>query len=163
MRHDLLFRFRATAVQRHPRHGRGLLSALPGVFMETMAPPKNRKIPVKTPVRLIVVIVLVCVGLLGMISYSMWYFGEQIVDARKRGVVIRKEFVSQPEDQLTIGKSGVSAHQTAGEYLIFVDVKFRDGTRKEYEVDLREPARYEAVKVGDEFDVGPYLSPDIVQ
>ena len=79
-----------------------------------------------------------------------------------RGVITKKEFLPQKEEQVAFGKGGVVAAEFDGRFLIFVDVKFPDGTNKEFEVDLRDKRRFDAVKVGEEFDVGPYVQPDTV-
>ncbi len=99
---------------------------------------------------------------LGFIFYAVFSTGSQITDARMRGLVTKKEFIPQKEEQVAFGKGGVVAAEFEGQYLIFVDVKFRDGTTKAFEVDLRDKRRFDEVKVGDEFDVGPYVQPDTV-
>jgi hypothetical protein len=38
-----------------------------------------------------------------------------------------------------------------------VEVLQKDGTQKPYTVWLNDKKRYDAIKVGDNFDVGPYL------
>jgi dephospho-CoA kinase len=43
------------------------------------------------------------------------------------------------------------------DYIITVEVLQKDGSKKSYTVWLNDKARYDAVKVGDNFDVGPYL------
>jgi len=121
-----------------------------------------RKVEVKTPITRIVGAVGVGVVLLAVVFYAVFSTGRQITDARMRGVITKKEFLPQKEEQVAFGKGGVVAAEFDGRFLIFVDVKFPDGTNKEFEVDLRDKRRFDAVKVGEEFDVGPYVQPDTV-
>jgi len=121
-----------------------------------------RKVEVKTPISLIFGAVGIGVLVLGVVFYAVFFTGNQITDARMRGIVTKKEFIAQREEQVVIGAGGVAAAVFDGRYLIFVDVKFRDGSTKEYEVDLRNKERYDNVNVGDEFDVGAYVQPETV-
>lgn len=121
-----------------------------------------RKVPVKTPFTLIIGSVGVGLLVFGLILYAVFFTGTQITDARMRGFVTKKEFIPQKEEQVAFGAGGVVAAEFDGRYLIFVEVKFRDGTTKEFEVDLRDKRRFDQVNVGDEFDVGPYVQPDTV-
>jgi hypothetical protein len=41
--------------------------------------------------------------------------------------------------------------------VITVEVLQKDGTQKSYTVWLNDKMRYDSIKVGDNFDVGPYL------
>ena len=86
--------------------------------------------------------------------------GSGITDAKMTGVVVAKEFkpMAEPEQQITIHKGGdVRSDRVDGEYVITVEVSLKDGVKKSYTVWLNDKARYDAVKVGDNFDVGPYL------
>lgn len=86
--------------------------------------------------------------------------GSGISDAKMTGTVVAKDFkpMSEPEKQITIHKSGeVRSDKVDGDYIITVEVLQKDGTWKSYNVWLNDKTRYEAVKVGDNFDVGPYL------
>ena len=66
--------------------------------------------------------------------------------------------MSEPEQQITLHKAGeVRVDQVAGEYIITVEVLQKDRSKKSYTVWLNDKLRYDAVKVGDNFDVGPYL------
>ena len=38
------------------------------------------------------------------------------------GVIVRKDFVAQPEQQITVGKGGVTSREVAGEYVLEVRV-----------------------------------------
>ena len=74
------------------------------------------------------------------------------------GRVVAKEFIPAPEQQVTIGRQGgLSATESSGEYILTVEVTTDDKrTKKPYDVWV-DKRRYEAVKIGDSFDVGPYL------
>ena len=59
---------------------------------------------------------------------------------------------------MTIDRKGaLSAGESSGEYILTVEVATDDKrTKKPYDVWVNKK-RYEAVKIGDAFDVGPYL------
>ena len=69
-----------------------------------------------------------------------------------------QEFIPAPEQQVTIDRKGaLSASESSGEYILTVEVTMDDKTtKKPYDVWV-DKRRYEAVKIGDAFDVGPYL------
>jgi len=97
---------------------------------------------------------------LAFILFAVWQMGSGITDAKMTGTIVAKEFkpMTAPEQQITIHRQGeVRVDKVEGEYIITVEVLQRDGTKKSYTVWLNDPARYDAVKVGDNFDVGPYL------
>jgi len=97
---------------------------------------------------------------LAFILFAVWQMGSSITDAKMTGTVVAKDFnpMAEPEKQITIHKGGdVRTDRVEGDYIITVDVIQRDGTKKSYTVWLNDRARYDAVKVGDNFDVGPYL------
>lgn len=118
-----------------------------------------RTVKVQTPWQLIVLSIGAGLLVMGGIVYATWYSMRQIDDAKMTGLVVQKIFTPAPEQQITLGRDGISAQQKKGEYVIVVSVKGRDGQTREYNVWLDEE-RYEALKVGDAFDVGPYLVPD---
>ena len=94
------------------------------------------------------------------ILFAVWQMGAGITDAKMTGTVVSKDFkpMAEPEKQITIHKGGdVRTDKVDGEYVITVEVPQKDGTKKLYTVWLNEKARYDAVNVGDNFDVGPYL------
>jgi hypothetical protein len=97
---------------------------------------------------------------LAFILFAVWQMGSGITDAKMTGIVVAKDFkpMAEPEKQITIHKGGdVRSDKVDGDYIITVEVLQRDGTKKSYTVWLNDKARYDAVKVGDNFDVGPYL------
>jgi hypothetical protein len=94
------------------------------------------------------------------ILFAIWQMGAGITDAKMTGTVVAKDFkpMAEPEKQITIHKGGdVRSDKVDGDYIITVEVLQKDGTKKSYTVWLNDKARYDAVKVGDNFDVGPYL------
>ncbi len=128
---------------------------------KSMSTP-NRVVKTKVPVRVIVSATLIGVVVAGFIIFAVWQSGRGITDARMRGTIISKEFepYPEPEREITLNRSGtVSAQTTKGEYLIAVEVPQRDGTKKTFNVWLNDKQRYDAVQVGDSFDVGPYVVP----
>ena len=122
----------------------------------------NRVVKTELPARVIVSAVLIGLLVVGFILFAVWQSGRGITQARMRGVIVSKEFrpSPEPERQITLNRSGtVSAQVSDGEYLITVEVPQKDGSKKTYNVWLNDKRRYDAVKPGDAFDVGPYLVP----
>lgn len=111
-----------------------------------------------TPPRLIVTAVLIALFVLGFILFAVFQSGRGITDARKTGIVVAKEFTPQAERQITLGRQGgVTARDKEGEYLLKVEVTQTDGVKKIYDVWIQKKDQYESIKIGDSFDVGPYL------
>lgn len=115
----------------------------------------------KTPPALVIGLVIGGIALIVGIFFSVWWLSQQNIEARMRGTVVEKEFIEAPEQRVTIGRSGLEARQIEGEFLIYVDVPNRAGQLTRYRVDLRTRDRFDAIEVGDTFDVGPYLVPVI--
>lgn len=116
-----------------------------------------RTVKTKTPVRLIVMACAIGAAVLFFITFAVWQSGTQIFDARKTGTIIKKEFIAEPEEQIILQKQGqVTARQKDGQYILTVEVKGRDGVTKTYNVYLNKN-QYDAVNVGDSYDVGPAL------
>jgi hypothetical protein len=114
----------------------------------------------KTPASMWIKAVAGGLLVLAFILFAVWQMGSSITDAKMTGTVVAKDFnpMAEPEKQITIHKGGdVRTDRVEGDYIITVDVIQRDGTKKSYTVWLNDRARYDAVKVGDNFDVGPYL------
>lgn len=118
----------------------------------------SRLVRTRLPVRVVAAAFLLGAFLLGFLVLAVWQSGSAIKKARMTGMVVAKEFIPAPEQQVTIGrKSGLSASQFPGEYILTVEVITGDKrTKKPYDVWVGK-RRYEAVKIGDSFDVGPYL------
>jgi len=116
-----------------------------------------RTVKPQTPLSLILGLAALAAILIGMIVLAVWVSQRQIVDARLTGVITEKRFEPAPEEQITIGRDGINALQKKGNYLLVVRVPQRDGSPKDYTVYLPLESQYNAVKVGDNFDVGPYV------
>ena len=118
----------------------------------------SRVVRTRLPVRVIAAALLLGLFLIGFLVLAVWQSGAAIEKARMTGRVVAKEFIPAPEQQVTVGrKGGLSAAQSPGEYILTVEVTMEDKkTKKPYDVWV-DKRRYEAVKIGDLFDVGPYL------
>lgn len=117
-----------------------------------------RVVKPNTPPRVIVTAVLIALFVLGFILFAVFQSGRGITDARKSGIVVAKEFTPQPERQITLGREGgMTARDREGEFLLKVEVTQTDGVKKTYDVWIQKRDQYEAIKIGDTFDVGPYL------
>jgi hypothetical protein len=120
-----------------------------------MADPRTVK--VKTPLRLILTACAIGGGLLFFIIFAVWQSGTQIIDARMSGKIVKKEFIPQQEEQIVLQKQGqVTTRQKDGEYILTVEVTDRQNVTKTYNVYLNKK-QYDAVNVGDNYDVGPAL------
>jgi hypothetical protein len=114
----------------------------------------------KTPASMWIKALAVGVLVFSFILFAVWQMGSGIANAKMTGTVVAKDFkpMAEPEKQITIHKGGdVRSDKVDGDYIITVEVLQKDGTKKSYTVWLNDKARYDAVKVGDKFDVGPYL------
>jgi hypothetical protein len=116
-----------------------------------------RAIEARHPARVIVAAILIGLFLVGFIALAIWQSGTQIEKARMTGQIVAKEFVPRPEHQVTLGRrGGLTAQESEGDYVLTVEVMASGGTKKPYNVWVNKK-RYDALKVGDSFDVGPYL------
>lgn len=117
-----------------------------------------RVVKPETPLRLIIVSILIGLCVLSFIFFAMFQSGRGITEARMRGTVVSKEFTPQPERQITLGRQGsVTARDKEGIFMLTVEVPQTDGSKKTYNVEIMKKDQYDAIKVGDSFDVGPYL------
>ena len=122
----------------------------------------NRVVKTKVPARVIVTATLIGLFSIGFVLLAVWQSGRGLVEARMSGTIVSKEFqpYSQPEKQITLNRSGdVSTQNSDGQFIINVSVPQSDGSKKTFTVWLNDKQRYDAVKVGDSFDVGPYVIP----
>ena len=116
-----------------------------------------RVIETRNPARVIVAAVLIGLFLVGFIVLAVWQSATQIEKARMTGQIVAKEFVPGGERQVTLGrKGGLTAQESEGDYILTVEVIAAGGTKKPYNVWV-DKKRYDALKIGDSFDVGPYL------
>ena len=118
----------------------------------------SRVVRTRLPVRVLAAAFLLGLFLIGFLVLAIWQSGSAIEKARMTGRVVAKEFIPAPEQQVTIDlKGALSAGESSGEYILTVEVATDDKkTKKPYDVWVNKK-RYEAVKIGDAFDVGPYL------
>ncbi|MEI6035638.1 MAG: hypothetical protein WCS65_15335 [Verrucomicrobiae bacterium] len=119
----------------------------------------SRVIKTKVPARIIVSATLIGLFVAGFIIVAVWQSGARISDAKMSGIIVTKEFLpfADSEREITLNRSGtVSARNVDGDYIIVVEVPQKDGKKKAVKVWLNDKSRYDAVKVGDTFDVGPY-------
>ncbi len=120
-----------------------------------------RVVKPQLPPRVIVTAVFIGLFVLGFIIFAVWYSGVGIKNARMSGLVVQKEFVPAPEKQITLGREGgVKSREKDGEYILTVEVPQPDGIKKPYSVFVSK-ALYDTVQAGDNFDVGPYLAPEV--
>jgi len=118
----------------------------------------SRTIKTRPPVAAIIAIVLGCVLLLAGIFYATMYWNRTFVDARMTGVIVDKQFVPEPREEVTIGGQGLRAVNTPGTFTFTVRVRHRDGDSQDFTVWVPE-VMFNNFAVGDNFDVGPYLVP----
>jgi hypothetical protein len=118
----------------------------------------SRVVRTRLPVRVLAAAFLLGLFLVGFLVLAVWQSGSAIEKARMTGKVVAKEFVPAPEQQVRVGRNGgLTATDSPGEYILTVEVPAEDRkTKKSYDVWV-DKRRYEAVKIGDSFDVGPYL------
>jgi hypothetical protein len=117
----------------------------------------SRAFKARHPARVIVAAASIGLFLVGFLALAIWQSGTQIDKARMTGQIVAKEFVPRPEHQVTLGRrGGLTAQESEGDYVLTVEVVVSGGTKKPYNVWVNKK-RYDALKVGDSFDVGPYL------
>jgi len=122
----------------------------------------SRVVKTKVPLRVIVTATLIGVTVVAFILLAIWQSGIGLHEARMSGVIVTKEFkpYPEPERQITLNRGGtVSAQTSTGQYLITVEVLQKGDSKKIFNVWLNDKRQYDAVKIGDSFDVGPYLVP----
>jgi hypothetical protein len=122
-----------------------------------------RTIKTKPPVSLLIKAAALGLSSLAVVLFATWQFSSTISAAKKTGVIVAKEFhpLGQAENQITLNRDGaVRSDHVDGDYIITVEVPQSGGTKKTFTVWLNNKERYDAVNIGDTFDVGPYLVPD---
>ena len=121
-----------------------------------------RVVKPQLPARVIVTAVFFGLLVFGFVVFAVWQSGAGIKEARMTGTIVEKRFEKAPENQVTISRNGggMSTLSKDGEYILTVNVPQSDGSVRPITVWLNDKARYDAVKVGDSFDVGPYMIKD---
>lgn len=83
----------------------------------------SRRIVLDTRRRDLLIALGVGLAVLGFVLYAVFALGKQVnASGGAEGVIVAKEFVSQPETQVTVGRGGVRSRQIAGEYILRVRV-----------------------------------------
>lgn len=100
-----------------------------------------------TSARDIWIAVIIGVMLVGFLVFGVLSMSKRIASASLRGTIVEKEFVPEPQTQITIGRGGVQGRRVQGDYILKVRVASEDRT---YNVWVDEKV-YEARKVGDDF------------
>jgi hypothetical protein len=121
---------------------------------------KDRVVKAKIPVKVYVIAALLGVATIAFVFFATRNLSNTFTDARMTGTVVAKEFVPAKgeEFQVTMGREGgVSAQRVEGEFILTVDVPQRDGTVRPFKVWMPNREQFEAINVGDSFDVGPRL------
>jgi hypothetical protein len=131
-----------------------------GVMSENTPPPANhpKVFKPRTPLGLIIGIVVVCVGLLVGVFVAVNSLQRGFADARMTGTIIEKNFSEAPQREVTFGEQGLQAMNVRGEFTLTVRVRERDGETRDFTVWVPE-VMFNEVAVGDRFDVGPFLVP----
>jgi hypothetical protein len=120
-----------------------------------MADPRTVK--PKLPARVIITAVAIGVAVFLFVIIAVLQSGRGLAEARMSGKIIKKEFNPAPEEQIVLSRDGkVNARHKDGDFILTVEVPQKDGTKKIFNVWL-DKARYDAVNVGDTYDVGPAL------
>jgi hypothetical protein len=119
------------------------------VQQPTDPPPAARYALPSTRGRDTLIAVACGIAVLAFILYAIYYFSRQSdstggVD----GTIISKQFVPQPETQITFGKGGLSSRAIAGEYSFRVRVPRENG--RVYRVTVDE-ANYNSHQPGDTY------------
>ncbi len=112
----------------------------------------------KTPIGLVLGVVAGCLLLLFGIFYAITSMKHDFERARMSGVITNKSFTPQPQQEITLGTSGLQTRNIEGEFRLTVKVPQKDGPDREFTVWVPKEI-YDAVEVGGTFDVGPYLVP----
>jgi len=114
------------------------------------------------PVKLIVGVILLGIFIMGFLVFALRSTQGIISDATMRGTVVSKEFIPAvtEEKQITMRSDGsFNATTSEGDFILMVEVPQADGTKVPYKIWMPDRAQYDAVDVGDSYDVGPRLVP----
>lgn len=121
-----------------------------------------RVVKPQIPVKLIVGVILLGIFIMGFLVFALRSTQGIISDATKRGTVVSKEFIPAvtEEKQITMRSDGsFNATTSEGDFILMVEVPQADGTKVPYKIWMPDRAQYDAVDVGDSYDVGPRLVP----
>jgi len=121
-----------------------------------------RVVKPQIPVKLIVGVILLGIFIMGFLVFALRSTQGIISDATMRGTVVSKEFIPAvtEEKQITMRSDGsFNATTSEGDFILMVEVPQADGTKVPYKIWMPDRAQYDAVDVGDSYDVGPRLVP----
>lgn len=111
--------------------------------------PNSRRIVPDTRWRDRLIAVGVGLAVLGFVVFALFALGRQANAAGGvEGVIVAKEFIVQPETQVTVGRGGVTSREIAGEYVLRVRVPQEGG--KVYRVSV-DRVVYEAKRGGERY------------
>ncbi len=119
-----------------------------------------RVVKPQLPFKLIVGVVLLGIIVTGFLVFALRSTQGIISDATMRGTVVSKEFIpaATEEKQITLGSDGsLNTSTSEGDFILMVEVPQADGTKVPYKIWMPDRAQYDAIEVGDSFDVGPRL------
>ena len=117
--------------------------------MESPSALPSRRIVPDTRRRDMLVAMGVGLVAVGFLAFALWSLGRQATAAGGvEGVIVAKEFVAQPETQVTVGRGGVTSREIAGEYVLRVQVPGEGG--KTYRVSVDRTV-YEAKREGERY------------
>ena len=109
----------------------------------------NRRIIPDTRLRDTLVALGAGLAVLGFVLYAILALHHQAnASGGTEGIITAKEFVSQPETQITVGKGGVTSRQIAGEYIL--RVRAPSAGNKAYRIDV-DRTTYDSHRVGDRY------------
>ncbi len=120
----------------------------------------SRVVKPRLPLKLLVGVILLGIIIIGFLVFALQSTQGIISDATMRGTVVSKEFIptTTEEKQITLGSDGsLNAKTSEGDFILIVEVPQADGTKVPYKIWMPDRAQYDAVEVGDSFDVGPRL------
>ncbi len=91
--------------------------------MSGTAPPVSRRVVPDMRLRDTLIAVGAGLAVLAFVIYAILALNRQAgASGGVEGIIVAKEFVSQPETQVTVGRGGVKSREIAGAYVLRVRV-----------------------------------------
>jgi hypothetical protein len=123
--------------------------------------PKSRVFKPRTPVGLIISLIVGFTLLLVGIFYAINQLQRDFTTARMPGIIVEKTFVPAPRQEVILDNRGnMQVRQREGDFSLTVRVELENGGSRDFNVTNVPKAMFESVEVGQRFDVGPYLLPE---
>lgn len=114
-----------------------------------MREPSSRRIVPDTRLRDTLLAAGAGLALLGFVIYAVLALNRQAgASGGVEGIISAKEFIPQPETQVTVGRGGVKSREIAGEYILQVRVPSENGQSYRVYVDR---ADYDARREGERY------------